>query len=755
MQKLWVTWFNNVMDRAGRSEHLTWGELCQVLDRPPVECRNTDAARVKDFKVYGSPCLFQARSTDGDHTNQSGVDFSLICFDLDKCEPGAMDRLIQWVTWSGHTGCVYTTFSHTPSAPRLRLILPIERPCTKTEYLATRARTRARLEVGGFVFDNTDDPARVAFYGTCANGGGADWEFWQREGVSVPPVEVVGFFDASETAAGLPPLEPVAGQLHNTLRAHLASAANRGAVQATYLEACNKLGIDPELDKGARGLLTWALGLEARPVAGTEDQDIADVVWAKHGADIKYDEAGQGYAWADGWKEDDWSVLISDAVRGVLRGYAEGSVESTKQVQAKHQGQLLRHAELCRIAPSKRTVDERMQLEECEQTQKLVKSMGNKTARFRSARAYTDVLKLARGDSRYRTASGTWTAPANLLGVQNGVVDLTTGSLRPYAREDRVLQRTVCNYDPTATAPQWERFLVDILPEQAVREYVHRLLGYALWGAQVEHLLPIFWGDGGNGKGTLLNTVYYVLGDYATQLDAEILLATRNPSGEDRHSITGLVGKRLVIASETGRERELNEARIKTLTGNDPITGRRHHQKAFRFIPVFTLILATNHKPDVTGTDAGIKRRVRMVPFTMNKPLHELDRHLPDKLRAETCGILNWLVQGCLAWQLRGLDEPEAVTQATTVFRAQSIGKDGIEEWVNMNFDTPGQGFVKGTDLLRGYTQFCRDVGIPQRYRSGMALAEAMGRIPGLRSGIRAGYPGVYGLEPKPLAAGK
>ncbi len=117
---------------------------------------------------------------------------------------------------------------------------------------------------------------------------------------------------------------------------------------------------------------------------------------------------------------------------------------------------------------------------------------------------------------------------------------------------------------------------------------------------------------------------------------------------------------------------KLNETRVKELTGSDTISARFLHQEFFEFVPAFKLWIAGNHKPVIRGTDLGIWRRIRLVPFTVTIPADEIDPYLPNKLRAELPGILAWAVQGCLLWQKGGLRPPAKVEQATAAYRSES-----------------------------------------------------------------------------------
>src|SRR5207237_1181559 len=132
-----------------------------------------------------------------------------------------------------------------------------------------------------------------------------------------------------------------------------------------------------------------------------------------------------------------------------------------------------------------------------------------------------------------------------------------------------------------------------------------------------------------------------------------------------------LFGKRLVVCNETEEGRRLAEALVKDLTGGDRIRARRMREDFWEFAPTHKIILCTNHKPKIRGTDHAIRRRVRLVPFTAAIADHQEDKRLPEKLRAELPGILGWCVRGCLEWQRQGLGMPDVVKAATEGYRSE------------------------------------------------------------------------------------
>jgi P4 family phage/plasmid primase-like protien len=287
-----------------------------------------------------------------------------------------------------------------------------------------------------------------------------------------------------------------------------------------------------------------------------------------------------------------------------------------------------------------------------------------------SRKRRSNLLSLAQSVQPLSDAGDKWDAAPWLLGVRNGVVDLRTGELRAGRPEDRITLQCAVPFDPEAPCPQWDNALRDIFGrDEQLMAYFDRFAGYSITGDCREEALALCWGGGGNGKSTLLNTIAAILGDYADDLPFSALeLHDRSGIPND---IAKLVGKRFVTSSESGEAKRLNEARVKALTGRDPITARFLRQEFFTFSPVAKFWLATNFRPVVRDNSVGFWRRMHLIPFTQSfeeKP----DKKLKDRLRDEGTGILARLVRGCLAWQREGLGAPTAVTEATRAYRSDS-----------------------------------------------------------------------------------
>lgn len=258
-----------------------------------------------------------------------------------------------------------------------------------------------------------------------------------------------------------------------------------------------------------------------------------------------------------------------------------------------------------------------------------------------------------------------------LLNVQNGTIDLHTGSMTKPARGNLMTKSTSVVFDPEAQCPTWDAFLDRVMDGNTeLIHFLQRAVGYSMTGLRSEHVVFILYGLGRNGKSTFLETIRALFGEYGCQTEAQTFMEIR--SDRIRNDLARLAGVRLVTAVETERRGKLSEPLIKQITGGDTITARFLRREYFEFTPTFTPWLATNHKPEIAGTDEGIWRRPKLIPFTTTIPEEEQDKELLDKLKAELPGILNWAIRGCSDWRRIGLLPPDDVTRATQEYREEN-----------------------------------------------------------------------------------
>jgi putative DNA primase/helicase len=310
-----------------------------------------------------------------------------------------------------------------------------------------------------------------------------------------------------------------------------------------------------------------------------------------------------------------------------------------------------------------------------------------------------------------------WDANPYLLGVQNGVIDLKTGELRNGKPDDYIRKACPIAFDETAAAPRWEQFLGEIFNgDSDLITFVQRWLGYSITGDTSENKIAIFWGEGRNGKRTLVETIKTLLGEYMGVGTSSLLIDADNRGGGANPDVYNLQGKRLVSVSETGKRDGINAAQVKTITGGDSLTARPLYGNPVTFAPTHKVILQTNYKPQAPADDYALWQRLLLVPFTLSfvdnpqsDNQRQRDPHLQQALTGELAGILNWLLDGCLSWQKIELQPPAAVTSATDDYqREQNTILQFIEERCIENINAK----VLFTTFYQAYLTYCHVLNI-------------------------------------------
>ncbi len=283
-----------------------------------------------------------------------------------------------------------------------------------------------------------------------------------------------------------------------------------------------------------------------------------------------------------------------------------------------------------------------------------------------------NVVSLARCDGRTTIDHELLNQNSYFLNLQNGTLDLSTSEFRDHRQTDSITQIANVAYDPNASCPKWRAF-IDLIfgSDDEAKRYIQALLGYSCSGDVGEHILPICYGSGANGKSTLWNAIVELLGDYAMLAPSKLLLGTTN---EHDTIIASLYQRRLVAISEPDEGSKLREARVKELTGDEQITARRMREDYWSFRRTHKFWLSTNHLPQINGTDEGIWRRIKLIPFrvdlrTVTKPIPDYHKLL---ISEEGPGILNWLLEGFKDWRKNGFIEPQSVISETRSYRGSS-----------------------------------------------------------------------------------
>lgn len=332
--------------------------------------------------------------------------------------------------------------------------------------------------------------------------------------------------------------------------------------------------------------------------------------------------------------------------------------------------------------------------------------------RFGASATVASVERFARSDRRHAATVAQWDADPWLLNTPAGVVDLRTGSTAPGSRTAYMTKIT--RVAPGGACPNWHRFLhTATAGDTALIAFLQRMAGYCLTGSTRDHALFFVYGTGGNGKGTFLNTLQWIIGDYAKSAPADMFTERKH----EAHSteLARLMGARLVAAQETEEGKRWAEAKIKALTGGDPVTARFMRQDDFEFIPQFKLVMTGNHKPGLRNVDEAIKRRLHLIPFTVTIAPQDRDTDLPARLQAEAGGILQWAIEGCMAWQRGGLQPPPAVVAATDEYLEQ---QDVLGAWMDECCDVGPNYSARRGDLYRSFKAWAERSGeyvLPQK----------------------------------------
>lgn len=383
---------------------------------------------------------------------------------------------------------------------------------------------------------------------------------------------------------------------------------------------------------------------------------IADRFAKAYQDDFKYVEGMGWYSWTGKhWKQDESYALR--AMRKIIEQILELAKNLEKQA-----------------IDIKYTNDESQQpkVKALEKEAKEYKALAQ---RHMTANGLSEALKAARINQNMRSEFSVFDTHKMLLNCSNGTLNLQSGDLMPHQKSDLLTKMINVEYNPDATCPTWLKFIDDImLSDNELTEYLQRIIGICLTGSTHEHGFFVLHGNGSNGKSTFITTIQKLLGCYAQEVKTELLLrgGISNAHGPTEE-LAKLVGARLATANETDQGKKLSESIVKAMTGGDKITARRLHQKPFEFIPEFKLFLRTNHKPDVDGTDEGIWRRIKLIPFDAEFKAGKADIRLPEKLEAELPGILTWAIKGLHKYLAidgtGGLIEPPKVKEAIEQYR--------------------------------------------------------------------------------------
>jgi len=292
----------------------------------------------------------------------------------------------------------------------------------------------------------------------------------------------------------------------------------------------------------------------------------------------------------------------------------------------------------------------------------------------------------------------------DLVCVKNGVLNLRSGEILPFEKEYYITRQIDVVYNPVAKCPRFEAFLDEIMAgNENLKRFLQRYFGYSLTGHTSEQVFCLFYGTGANGKGTLVDTIMSILGDYAGTARRETILETRSDN-TNTADLADLKGKRFVVVDETKQGAVLDVGVVKQITGQNTIKCRFLYRDFFEYVPEFKLVVVTNHEPEVKGVDHAIWRRILKVPFDVQIPRERWDLKLREKLLAEKEGIFRWMVEGAVDWYLNGLDVPPEVRESTEEYREDS---DILGDFIKTCLILDKRSELPVKELYEIYTAWC------------------------------------------------
>lgn len=337
-----------------------------------------------------------------------------------------------------------------------------------------------------------------------------------------------------------------------------------------------------------------------------------------------------------------------------------------------------------------------------------------------------------------------------LIGTPSGTVDLATGELREGRRADMITHTVTIAPAETGSVPKkWLEFLDYALDGKLdVIKFIQRSLGYSLTGSIQEHAVIFMVGEGGSGKGVILNTVAKIFGDYARQSPVETFLKTVSGHPTD---LAGLADVRMVVAGETPKGTTWNEATIKSISGGDPVNARFMRGDFFQFIPQMTVWLQGNSRPAFKAVDSGIRRRFILVPFPkLGVQDDDKDTLLVARMiEEEGPEIMRWIIDGAVEWYSvaktgkLGLAVPKYLRDET---RSYLDGEDKSKNFIDDEMIIDPAGFVSNADIYNRWKIWNESAG-EERQSQNEVIKGLLDHGRGITKDRKAGCRGLKGVR--------
>ena len=298
----------------------------------------------------------------------------------------------------------------------------------------------------------------------------------------------------------------------------------------------------------------------------------------------------------------------------------------------------------------------------------------------------------------------------NAFNVRNCLISLKTGRTAEHDKKYMISKLAPVTYDENAKCPRWDRFIEEITcGDKSLQLYLQRMIGYCMTAYTKEQCMFFLYGNGSNGKSVFVDTIAYMLGEYAASCQPETVMM-RDRNNTARGDLARLKGARMVVTSEPNDGCRLDEGIVKQMTGGteNKLTARFLYGREFEFSPEFKIVMSTNYKPVIKGTDNGIWRRVRLIPFTAEFTKENRDPQLIEKLRRELPGILNWAIAGAVGWCKEGLPPCAIIDEAGQEYRSEM---DRVQQFLDDCTTRSESSSTQASTLYKCYKAWCSEQG--------------------------------------------
>lgn len=298
-----------------------------------------------------------------------------------------------------------------------------------------------------------------------------------------------------------------------------------------------------------------------------------------------------------------------------------------------------------------------------------------------------------------------------LINLKNGTVEINPASeepvkVRPPKQTDFLTYQLPFKYDKEASAPRFNQYLDEVLPDKNMQKLLAEYIGYVFVNSSTLKLEKalILYGTGANGKSVFFEIVNALLG--RENVSTYTLQSLTDKSGYYRAKLAN----RLVnYASEINGNMEA--ALFKQLVSGEPVEARLPYGDPFTLTDYAKLIFNCNELPtDVEHTNAFF-RRFMIVPFDKTIPEDQQDKELAAKIiRNELSGVFNWVLEGLQRiLRQRDFTTCEAVEKQNEKYRVES---DSVLKFLNeSNYKKSIELFVKLATLYSLYKGFCGEDG--------------------------------------------